>query len=269
MNKRTCYSLILLAVTVLFGFATNQSYGFSFTSEESFSVTTINPGKNDIVDQNGPGYAIIQQALAALLPAQVDIDALDFIDSSNVVFSLKEDANIPGPGQVADEDLLLYNGSSISLLFDGSANGIPPVCDIDAVDVLSLSPLTCSSSLREGANIPGVGQVSRNDAIRFQGSAFTGIDFKGVTAGIPLITNLDGFSRPDGSNYTLSLETRTKISGTDYGKSDLINYNIGGGTFSLFFNASTNSIPGLVNIQDIETKPGVLPVDLWEYYGAK
>ena len=106
MKKLFEYSVICLSVVLVFGFAASNSFGFAFTSEESFSITTINPGKDDIVDQNGPGYAITQQALSALLPAEVDIDALDFIDPGNVVFSIKEDADISGPGQVADEDLL-------------------------------------------------------------------------------------------------------------------------------------------------------------------
>ena len=116
------------------------TWGITFTSQESFSVSTITSTHHDIIETDmAGGYQLIQPSLSALLPKEVDIDALDFITPATLVFSLQEDANLPGVGQVADEDLLYYNGDSITLIFDGSANGLPRETDIDAADIIGLS----------------------------------------------------------------------------------------------------------------------------------
>lgn len=270
--KKYSYSIYkaIILIGIMLGVVPSTVKGvaiFAFSSQENFALSTVQPNNRNLVEFHGASsYKIVQQTLTSLLPPEVDIDALDFINKDTIVFSLREDAFLPGPGQIADEDLLLYNGSVISLLFDGSANGLPAETDIDAIDVITLSPLTCSFSLRESANLPGVGQVSRNDAIRFQGGIFTGKDFNGITAGIPAETNLDGFSRPDTLGYIFSCDAACSLGGTNYDDADLVRYTIAGGTFSSFFNAAANGIPAEVNLQDAEANAVAIPVELSQFY---
>jgi hypothetical protein len=266
LRPRYHYVLVLLLLSYTFAFvptSANATALFAFTSQESFSASTTLPTNHSLIEFHGASaYKLVQQTLSALLPAETDIDALDFINSNTIVFSLREDAVLPGVGKVADEDLLLWNGSTISLLWDGSANGLPPETDIDVVDVTNFGWLTFCFSLREGTTLPApIGKVSRNDAIEWQnGSGFTRIFFYGTD--IPPETNLDAFSSLSSNNVVISLNAAANIKGTSYGKADLIQYDIMGGSYNSFFNAAANGIPPEVNIQDCEATATAIPVEL-------
>jgi hypothetical protein len=71
-----------------------------------------------------------------------------------------------------DEDLVLLDGGALSLVLDGSAAGIPPSADIDAVHVESLAPLEVYYSVDSPVEVGGV-VFADDDIVRFDGVSHT------------------------------------------------------------------------------------------------
>lgn len=88
----------------------------------------------DVVAWNGTSFSIAFDGEAEGLPIGLAIDAVSFAHGGGLVLSFDQDASLPGPIQVADEDLVRWNGNGFTLLLDGSATGLSRALDIDAVD---------------------------------------------------------------------------------------------------------------------------------------
>ena len=85
-------------------------------------------------------------ALTTLLPAGANLDAVSYFTRGRIYFSLDANTRISST-LYADEDILLWNGTAISMAWDGSANGLPDEANLDALDVVSEAPLAFSFSL--------------------------------------------------------------------------------------------------------------------------
>ena len=106
-----------------------------------FDSVTALPGSvtaqgNDIVRLQAGVYSIVLSGSAIGIPASAKIDAVSRDLDGNYVFSLDTTVELAGT-TYDDEDLLQFNGSTASLVFDGSANGVASTNNIDAVHALS------------------------------------------------------------------------------------------------------------------------------------
>jgi hypothetical protein len=113
----------------------------------------------------------VTSALDEILPDGVDVDALSILDDGRVVFSTDVSFEIDGFA-ADDEDLVLNDRGVLSVVFDGSAAGLPASADIDAVHVVSLAPLEILYSLDAPAEVDGV-VFADDDIIRFDGANHT------------------------------------------------------------------------------------------------
>ncbi len=245
-------AVLLLAALVCFSIGPPgiAQASFVFSHNEDASYASLMPADHELVDTDGLGaYALYATGLTSLLPPEVNIDAVDLLSGDRMVFSLSEDTKIGGT-VYADEDLLLWDGATISLFWDGSGNGLPAGVNLDAVDVISESPLEFSFSLEEDTRLPGVGMVADEDMARFVfGSGFVpSLDFDGSLEGLPSEVDLNAFSRDSDTVWILSFNAATRITSTLYDDSDLIAFDSAGGTFSLYFDSSAQSIPEQVEI---------------------
>ncbi len=92
--------------------------------------------------------------LDSLLPDAVDVDALSRTADGSLIVST--DVGFLHDGvPVADEDLLLLEDGTLTVLFDGSANGLPGAADVDAVHVVGVDPLEFYYSLATPAQVDG------------------------------------------------------------------------------------------------------------------
>jgi len=228
---------------------------FLFSTEEGFTLGPSQFQKYDVISTDGAGtYTALVSSLSAVLPKNVNLDALQYYAPNNLIFSLGEDAIIQGY-LCYKRDLLQWDGANINLIWDGSA--LPPQVNLDAVDVIALSPLEFSFSLAEAANVAGVGQVHKSDMIHYlTGSGFTGKDFDAEARALPAQANLDAVMRISATQWALSFDAESLIpagTGTRFGKSDLVDYNPATFTFSTtpLFTASVNAIPAQVNFDAI------------------
>lgn len=105
----------------------------------SFDTTVDLPGgltaePGDVVRYDGGTYALEFDASANGVPNGVNVDAVAAYGSA-LVLSFDVGVTLSGIN-FGDEDLALFTGSAFSMFFDGSAAGISPELDLDAVDTL-------------------------------------------------------------------------------------------------------------------------------------
>ncbi len=106
----------------------------------AFDTTTALSGgvvarPGDVVRYDGAMYSVEFDATAAGIPNGVATDAAS-LSSGGLLLSFDTTVDLGSGLVVADEDLVEWNGSSFSLLLDGSDQGIDPALDIDAAQVI-------------------------------------------------------------------------------------------------------------------------------------
>ncbi len=260
---------------VILGIVICSSYAhadFLFSTKEAFTNGSNTFDKFSIVSTNCTGnYTQVLTSLSAVLPPETGIDSLQYIASNTTVFAIREDAVIQGT-LFHRQDLMVWDGTNVTLLFDGQGAGIPQEAGLDAADVTSLSPLTLSISLREDATLPGIGLVSRNDAIHYvAGNGFTGKDFDASANNVPAEMNLDIYHYVTGTQTIMAFDVAGNLpagSSNMFNKSDIVSFNPTGGGFSAtsYFCGVSEGIPAEVNIAAVTLTTGtVVPVELSQF----
>jgi hypothetical protein len=107
----------------------------------SFDTTVSLPGSvlaepGDVVRYDGANYSIEFDASAEGVPGAASVDALSVDSGSDLLLSFDVTA-VLGALTADDEDLVLFDGASFSLVFDGSAAGVPTGLDLDGAHDLS------------------------------------------------------------------------------------------------------------------------------------
>jgi len=103
----------------------------------AFDTTIVLPGAVtarpfDVVRHSGSTYSIEFSGASNGVPAGARLDALSMNGAGQLLLSFDTTVSLSGI-TVADEDVVLFNGSSFSLFFDGSAAGLSPGVDLNAL----------------------------------------------------------------------------------------------------------------------------------------
>jgi IPT/TIG domain-containing protein len=80
-------------------------------------------------------------------------------------------AGTAGGVMFSDEDILTYNGSTFSLVFDGSDVGLAAGMDVDAFTMIDANSLLLS--FEAAGTVPGVGLVDDSDLVRFDSTSMS------------------------------------------------------------------------------------------------
>jgi hypothetical protein len=107
----------------------------------SFDTTIALPGlagpaePRDVVRFNAAGgtYSLFFDGSATGVPANSRVDAVALDASNDLLLSFDITVSLPILGPVDDEDVVRFAGGLFSMLFDGSAQGVAPNLDVDAV----------------------------------------------------------------------------------------------------------------------------------------
>ncbi|MCE3044070.1 DUF5801 repeats-in-toxin domain-containing protein [Legionella sp. 16cNR16C] len=108
-------------------------------------------GTNDVIQWNGNNFSLYFDGSSHGLDDSQSINSLyvfpdNHANAGQMVFSLAADSSLPGVGDFANEDLILFNpvNNSYSLLFDGSTAGINDL----SLDVTVTTDLSASVGLQ-------------------------------------------------------------------------------------------------------------------------
>jgi len=221
---------------------------------ENTTVSSVDISDHEIINTDlASSWNEVFDLMTSKIPKEADIDAFSLIDNKNVWFSLNIDSEINGT-MCADEDLIFWNGSTLSRGWDASTMGVPGTADLDALHIISKAPFEFTFSLNTDASLTIGGiktLVADEDMIHYlDGSKMDMVLFDGSAAGIPDASDLDAFSVESDTELILSINAGGKISTLTYDKSDLLRWHTGAGTFNstLFFNASSESIAKSINL---------------------
>jgi hypothetical protein len=160
---------------VAFGLDTNGDRLVSFDTTTALSDGTIaRPG--DVVRYDGAGYSIEFDAAAQGVPNGTQTDAAS-LAAGGLLLSFDTTVSLGGI-TIADEDVVHWDGSSFSLLFDGSSVGLADALDVDAAQDLGGGSLLVSFDT--SGTIGGIA-FDDEDVLRFDGANWT-LEFDGSAA---------------------------------------------------------------------------------------
>lgn len=103
----------------------------------AFDITVELPGPlvaqpRDIVRYNGASFSLEFDGSAQNVPAGARIDALSVNGDGDLLMSFDTTVSLSGT-TAADEDVVAFDGTNFTLVFDGSAQGVPVGADLDAL----------------------------------------------------------------------------------------------------------------------------------------
>ncbi|MBN1478329.1 hypothetical protein JXA47_16355 [Candidatus Sumerlaeota bacterium] len=248
------------------------------STDEAFSGPGIAPGQQEasMVDLTTGIWEHPPWVLAAALPPHVSINAIDEHHDGAIFFSLDTDVVLDGT-LYADEDIIQWDGTAFSMAWDGSAWGVPPEVDLDALDVVDLvnfvvlcsfdSDVVLESYVSSGLYV----LVADEDVAWFDdlGFFFTLLDMS--TLGIPESADLDGLSTLAwDTDFLFSFGEDVVIGSELYDDSDVIHWQYGSGFATTpWFDASAFGIPPEVNLAAADDSPATptgVPAELWSIY---
>lgn len=188
------------------------------------------------------------------LPPGVAVDAYHDLGSGEVLFSTDATATL-GTVTAAPEDVVRFDGSSYSLEFDGSAEGVPAGANVDAVTrdgsgdlVLSFDTTLTLDSVT----------YSDEDLTRFDGATFSSV-LDASAEGFDPALDLDAVQHRAGDVYALSFDGNGNHAGVDFADEDVVSFDPSGPTTTLVFDASAAHTGW--NAADLQAlpEPGVVP----------
>lgn len=162
-----------------------DALGFSegdilFSVDIPTSLNGVTYTERDLVLYDGTNFSKLLDGPAIGIPEGARIDATTVLSDGTLILSLDIPVSLGGIDFKAN-DLINYDGSSFSLYFSGSDNGIPEAANLDGVWVSPEDEILFSLDIP--CSINGL-EVKDKDIIKWSEGSFS-LYFDGLSAGIP------------------------------------------------------------------------------------
>lgn len=204
---------------------TTPVHAANFQLSADISLNLVAPGFDVSAPDNAylidDGTRVTHKVTMPQIPGSANLDALDLREDDSVLFSLNTSGLIGGVYAEGADAVLCRFGSCV-IAFDASVAGLPSGLDLDAIATRSGRLLL---SFDKGFNHGVLGFIAANDAIEFDGSAFTLIAFDGSAEGVPANTNLDAVNASSDGHLQLSFERTLALGGVVAFDHDVIDFN--------------------------------------------
>ena len=211
----------------------------------------------DIHVWNGTAFSrsIDMSAAPYNVPTSADVDGFSRVDATSFYASFSGNVTLPGIGLVSDEDVVYFNGTSWSLWFDGSVNGIGDAIDFGAISIVGN---TLYFTTNNAAVPPGAGGSGDNaDVYRWNGgrsysrvldatAAPTHLPNSGSATGTTN-PNVDGLVWKDATHFYMSFSnaTTTVPGVAPVNDEDVVSFN---GAWSIYFNGGSHGLNTSANL---------------------
>ncbi len=184
----------------------------------------------DLYKWNGSVFSREWDATAFGLPASANVDGFSRVDATHFYMSFTGTVNVPGLGNVQDEDVVYNNAGTWSMFFDGSTHGVGGAVDIGATSVVGT---TLYFSTNNAAVPPGAGAATsgdNSDVYRWNGgNSFTRM----------VDASAAPFNLPNSGSFTGT--TNPNVDGLIY---------VDPTHFYMSFSNTNTTVPGLGSVQD-------------------
>jgi hypothetical protein len=164
-----------------------------------------------------------------------DIIAYDPLANGDQLLAFDVDTALPGGLTVRPGDVVRFNGTTYSLEFDATANGIPNGVVTDAVVEISPNDLLLSFDVTVT-----VGSVTAapEDLVRFKNGAFS-LFFDGSLAGVPAGLNLDAVDcLTRNGHLLLSFDGSGTVGGVSFDDEDVLEHSPETNSWALAYDGS-------------------------------
>ncbi len=190
---------------------------------------------------------------SAGLPGGANVDGLDRISADEMYLSFSSNTTaVPVLGNVNDEDVVRLAGTTWSLTFDGSAQGMTGG-DRD-IDALSLADTASPPPPTVAATLPPFGALllsrlgvagSPVSIDGWDGTAFgPQLDLTAAPYNLPATVKVDGIDFAVGGNFYLSFSRNTVVPGLGTVQDEDVVYWDDDGKWELFFDGTRRGLTG-------------------------
>lgn len=215
---RTALVRSALAVGATFALAAPPTHA---ADELSTDVTVELDGtlaNDEDVVEDVPGS--VAKIDVGTLPANADVIGYSVGVDQQVLFSLDTAVALPGGVTTTPRDVVRWNGSLYSVVFDGADRGVPDGAQIDAIGVLPDGDLLLSFDVT--VTLGGV-TADDEDLLRFDSPSTWTLHFDGSAEGVPAAADLDGADRIDASgDLALSFDISGTAGGVAFDDEDIL-----------------------------------------------
>ena len=160
-----------------------------FSVDIPTAINGVNYDGRDLILYEGSDFSKLLEGSSLGIPNTACIDAATVLEDGSIIFSLDIPVTLEGIS-FQPNDLVRYDGSSLSLYFSGSDNGIPENANIDGVWVSPSGEVLFSLDIPCSLN--GL-EVKDKDIIKWSEGSFS-THFDGLLAGIPDGSDVDALS---------------------------------------------------------------------------
>lgn len=190
------------------------------------------------------------------LAREASIDGLYRRDDGTWLVSVAAPAELDG--SLRDpRSILVFDGSTYSVFFDGAAEGVPAGVNVDSVR------LAADGDLILGFDVPTTldgTTYEPSDLVRFDSGSFAlEFDASATTPPIPATSNVTGADRSGGTTV-LSFDVPTQLGGETFQPGDLVAWD--GTGFSLFYRDSGWDKGARINGVSLLRSPGSIGTTL-------
>lgn len=203
----------------------------------------------DIYSGNNTSFTRVWDASVNGLPGNANIDGLVVVSPTDFYLSFTaNNTNVPGLGNVQDEDVVHFINGTWSVYFDGTARGLTN--NNQDLDAFSIVGGNLYFSTAGNTNPPGVGGTADDaDIYRFNGTSFARVWDASVN-GLPNNANVDGLKYVDATHFYLSFRgNNTNVPGIgNVQDEDIVYYN--NGSWSVYFDGTARGLTN--NNQNID-----------------
>lgn len=199
----------------------------------------------DIYFWDGTAFsrAIDVTALSNPLPSGANVDGFDRLNATQYYMSFSGSVTVPGiSGTVQDEDIVFRNGTTWSLYFDGSVNGLASAnFDLDAISIVGAGGAGNIYFSTDNNNVPNGAGGAGDDADIYRwngGTSYTRVvDVSAITNPLPAGANVDGLIWVDATHFYLSFAGNVALPGlATVQDEDVVYYNAG--VWSVYFDGT-------------------------------
>jgi hypothetical protein len=171
------------------------------------------------------------------LPDASDVNAYHLFTDGDQLFSLDTTVDLGGGLTVGPADVVRFDGTTDTLEFDASAEGIPDGAVVDAVTEHGSGDLMLSFDT--SVDLGGGVTAGDEDLVRFDGVSTYSVFFDGSAEGVAQGLDLDGagFQASDGHLF-LSFDGSGTLGGVGFDDEDILEFDATGPTWSLFYDGS-------------------------------
>jgi len=197
---------------------------------------TIQLGVGNVMTHDHAVAADNQLGVVALqnlgtIPDSADVTGYADAGAGTFLFSLDTTVSLSGGIVATPADVVAWNGATHSIVFDGSAQGIPSGVQVDAIGFSNGLVLSFDTDV----SLPGGITAADEDLVKVIGSTYTMV-FDGSTVGIDRSLDVDGAQALVGGGYLVSFDTAGTVGAVTFQDEDILR-NVGG-VWSLEFDGS-------------------------------